>query len=631
MRLFQKTAIGLLLLVPMLFSINSGFATCASANGQTCCNCTAISKKSFLGKNNATKSLVITKPGKYCLTENISFALQASVKKAIIIDSDNVTINLNRFFLNQGNSEAGGVGIFVKEGRNNISIINGTLSGWTDHAIRFKEANDTIFLSQLLVKANNSGIFLGPINFTQDPSEVARFVSNVKMTNCRILENGVGFTMNAQKSVLIENCNVDGTVGTATPPFGDVSYAGLINGLNLEPALFTPEEQQAVYLHDLKIINSTFNNGVNVANSLGVNQVRNLYIKGCQFNDNELNGFIASGFISGALVNTVIENCQANNNTIADVNLITCGYHFSGNDATGLQSTSTLTMRNCEAIANKGFSTVSGFDINYQNNLWIENCRASKNHCLNSPDAIFPVAAGFLILSSAGISGPGSAEDDQQGSVNNSTFIDCIASHNIAEQSICSGFQWLGGNFKLPTNIQHNVSFINCVAEGNASHADSSTAPGVGAGILIDRGVFNNLGFFRVPEGFFPSKEYRNINVIGCILSGNHGVTEAGKPFSGGLTILGADAVNVIENTSTGNTNGFVLSGGLNFAGVKIDNTSNSVVQNNTAVKNIDAGFKDSQTHAAIKNAFIGNTAMKNGVNYDLTPASEKINNISIN
>lgn len=641
MKCLQRASIGLFLLATLAFSCSVSAASTHhhthhksehSSNhckAEGCKACKTIYERYFHDKKGHHRTLTIHKPGKYCLGENICFKASHKYTTAIVIDADNVSLDLCGFRLHQSNQQAGGVGIFVKAGRNFVSVVNGAVDDFTLCGIQYEEANDAITLDSLTLTGNmgNLGaIWLGPVVPASSPSDIGMYVSNVALTNSLMENNSSGFVINGYENILVENCDVTETLGT--PAIGS---GGFISGITSDPSVYTPEEQEAGYAQNVRVYNSTFNDGVSVYAGLAAFASINIHIKGCSFNDNDMTGGPSSataGFVSGSLVNALLEDCQANNNIdINPAHVLVSGYHFSGNDATGLGATSGLIMRNCDAIGNTSITATSGFVLSYQNML-LENCRAIMNHCNQSSNGLFPSASGFQIVSSAGAFGSGSASDDAEGSVSDSVFRGCIATENVAENGPAAGFMWLGGAFDLATNVQENVEFIECVATGNNSLADSSVAPGVAAGILVDRGILANINNTRIAsDGFFPSLEYTNVGVFDCTLSGNVASSINGQPLSAGLSLLAVDTVIVRNSNSMGNANGFLLSGGTSWFGQNLGFTSNSIVEGNTALSNDGAGFFDAQANTSLRNVFINNVASNNAPNYQLTAASVSINN----
>lgn len=349
------------------------------------------------------------------------------------------------------------------------------------------------------------------------------------------------------------------------------------------------------------------------------------------------------------------------NITVLQAPSIFNGYHDSGNSATGLNRTDTPTFRNCEANENVAPGSVAGFEISYKSNMLFENCRASKNRSLtqavtNTGTIIStPSAIGFQITASNGaVQSPIS---DLHSGGNNCVFVNCIATENVAEQGLGAGFAFLGGHFFTNNMIKQDVSFVNCEALGNVGLADSPAivrpgvynfppALGIGAGIIVDRGVIPNFdnNNLNVP-GRFPAAAYKNIAVTNSVLSGNTcgpTPTATGQQYSGGVVLIGVDTASVSNNdVSMGNTNGFILTGGTTWAGQTIATTSNALIQNCQAINNTQAGggyigygFSDAvggvPNATPNLNAFVGNTGFKNPTANFNIGASYSVNNVSI-
>ena len=70
----------------------------------------------------------ITEPGSYYVTQNLSVA---GAVDAISVEAENVTIDLNGFVLS-GDGTVGSEGIFISLGRRNVTVKNGTITGFYD-------------------------------------------------------------------------------------------------------------------------------------------------------------------------------------------------------------------------------------------------------------------------------------------------------------------------------------------------------------------------------------------------------------------------------------------------------------------------------------------------------------------
>jgi hypothetical protein len=99
---------------------------------------------------NATNTFIISQPGSYYFTGNIT---GASGKHGISIQADDVTLDLNGFALISG---GGGAfrGVNVPAAQTNFCVRNGSVRGWTGGGV---QAAAAVTLAEKLMLANNTG------------------------------------------------------------------------------------------------------------------------------------------------------------------------------------------------------------------------------------------------------------------------------------------------------------------------------------------------------------------------------------------------------------------------------------------------------------------------------------------
>ena len=137
----------------------------------------------------ASTPFIISAPGSYYLTTNLSVAYQ----EAIIIQTNGVTLDLNGFTLTSSDVSASWPAILVASGLHNLAIRNGFIeSGVTN---------------------NGSGIYNGPgfqsgITYTPGGAPANMRVTDVSVTGCR----SDGINIGAGDSTVVEACTVR-TVG----------------------------------------------------------------------------------------------------------------------------------------------------------------------------------------------------------------------------------------------------------------------------------------------------------------------------------------------------------------------------------------------------------------------------------
>ena len=146
----------------------------------------------------------IAQPGSYYLTTNILGVASGSIC-GIAIEADNVTLDLNGFAL-LGNGDFWS-GLWVYGNRTNVTIINGTISGWGNAAV-WADGGAQLRLERLQLNAN------------KNPANAGVYAPNTSewlIKNCQAQNNaGKGFW-----------CNSDGTLdGCKSTGNGDDGMKG---------------------------------------------------------------------------------------------------------------------------------------------------------------------------------------------------------------------------------------------------------------------------------------------------------------------------------------------------------------------------------------------------------------------
>ncbi len=100
----------------------------------------------------ATSSFVISQPGSYYLTGNLTVS---TTKHGISIETDNVTLDLNGFAIISNAASGSGIGVNVPTGRVNLCVRNGTIRGWRSHGVGAINASSSIL--ERLRAINNTG------------------------------------------------------------------------------------------------------------------------------------------------------------------------------------------------------------------------------------------------------------------------------------------------------------------------------------------------------------------------------------------------------------------------------------------------------------------------------------------
>ncbi len=134
--------------------------------------------------------LTITTPGRYYLAENITYS---GASNAITINTNNVSIDLNNRTLQYtGASTISGILI---NGASNVSIFNGTISGFSSRNIETSGTLNSIRLRNLVsIAATSSTGMLMPN------------VRNLLVYNCNFYSGTVGLTIQNSINMYVHNC-----------------------------------------------------------------------------------------------------------------------------------------------------------------------------------------------------------------------------------------------------------------------------------------------------------------------------------------------------------------------------------------------------------------------------------------
>ena len=324
------------------------------------------------------REYVITRPGFYVLTDSVTYLKDAT---AITIAADHVTLDLNDKVIT---TSSGAVGISLQGPRENITIKNGKLYGFSRHGIDVGEGAhhlsfETIFVARSLDVAGlgTSGISL--VGLPEHP------IYNVAITKCSIhgfdrglygknahemtiaqatsTHNGIGIFGEYADDWFIEGTNASYNVGNA----GDVFSGGIIStacrGWHLERstfnfnkacgrgacfgALFQPAssfgegESSAHTISDCEFSNNS--SEYSFARGLDLMLASACSIKNCSFNKNFSTVAAVRGLsISGA--GHLIEQCRADANWTS-----AAGYKASG---ILIETGSAITIAWCRCSAN---------------------------------------------------------------------------------------------------------------------------------------------------------------------------------------------------------------------------------------------------------------------------------------
>jgi parallel beta-helix repeat protein len=280
----------------------------------------------------------ISQPGSYYLTTNI---VGVSGSNGISISANNVTLDLNGFAL-QGVSGSE-VGIDIPLAQTNITVRNGSLSGWDPGVESSAASSANMVFERLNVSASAT-------SFGFD------ITGNCVVRDCNCQDNGSGIY--CQGAAVISGCTADNNGDNGILCTGSAIISGC----------------------------AADNNGDN-----GI-EVYFGAVSGCNVQNNGEDGiFIESGTVSGCNVqdNTesgievflyaVVSGCDVSDNTGSGISLVSFG--------TGV---SVVVGNNCNGNNSSGSTSGGGIYISGSDN------RVEGNHVTASGNAGIAVASGYI-------------------------------------------------------------------------------------------------------------------------------------------------------------------------------------------------------------------------------------------
>ncbi|MBS0637574.1 MAG: hypothetical protein JSS12_08685, partial [Verrucomicrobia bacterium] len=300
-----------------------------------------------------TKPFVISKPGKYCLSESIDWyptAQQpidyANPQAAILIDSDNVTLDLCGNTLSQNNQVVNCVGVLIKVGCKNVTVVNGVIQNFSYLGLNVQGGNENIFLgsddNKLIVQGCGYGnVYQGVSDDLSQPIHPGGVligdsfffsgyhvlpVKTVRATNLLVQKNGnVGISVGVSSDVVFTNCessrNFDDRLNSPGGPTILIAFASASfesadpvpsNSLTLENCHF--DENIAAPAPGSAF--ASFFYGVAITTN-----VEGIVIRNCTVNNNSATGSFADFFLNrscGILIlgnsSALIEGCTVSDN-----------------------------------------------------------------------------------------------------------------------------------------------------------------------------------------------------------------------------------------------------------------------------------------------------------------------------
>lgn len=124
-----------------------------SFKSRKCCpEDSIVIRRSDLGQ----MGVIINKPGRYCLSKDLSFCPKSDCAVAITIKANNVTLDLNGNTLKQVNDKNSTIGIVICENRHCVRVVNGTIENFGALGIYVRKGCSGIELENLNILDSGS-------------------------------------------------------------------------------------------------------------------------------------------------------------------------------------------------------------------------------------------------------------------------------------------------------------------------------------------------------------------------------------------------------------------------------------------------------------------------------------------
>ncbi|MCE5295071.1 MAG: right-handed parallel beta-helix repeat-containing protein [Chlamydiales bacterium] len=500
-----------------------------SHHDSSCSDCSkthVITKEDFCHHGRASKTVVISKPGNYCLADTIHWSPKKRNKTAIIIDASNVTLDLSGHELKQVNSHGRCSGILVTTGHNTVKIINGAVRDFTQLGVVVEGDTSNIFLGNddTVLKVTGCGygssfsffddvdeeaILQGGIQLGQSRAFEAQGyytyqgqVNTAVLTNVFAEENGpVGIYFGIGSDITAQSCyfcrNVDnrmrGNPALGTAILGTDSTIA-VGAMYQGSADFGDEASSS-----FTFLNCHFDENSAIGDTpsgIGFNagyNINGLVLSECTFNSNSgtgatnSDGFGTYGCLTAGNKGMLIQDCQADTNFSE---YFSEGFHHSGRNTLLDPETMTqgegLIWRRCSANCNRasgslGFVGATGYEFDFMLGLTVEECTSVNNVAITSDPNTYASVTGMILFGSTSLNGPldstsvsgchiaGNRVDapnggDIEGIYLLSNFSNVVISNCVIQENVGAGFD-LGIWIEVFDAELHNAIIQNCTIE----------------------------------------------------------------------------------------------------------------------------------------------------------------------
>jgi len=464
---------------------------------------------------------LISKGGHYLISEDLCCDSSGDGVIAITVDSDDVTVDLDKFKLYQkdGNQHLM-TGIKVLMGRSNVRIVgrNGSIHGFNGSGIHYEGLNKGFSIvgvtvsdcgSDQRIKTFGTQSIDGGIIIGKDITDKSYAVSNGLIDNVMVTKSkNRGIFIVMDEDVTIRDSIIDG-VATDVPTL-------IVAGLDLHSdangnVLGKRGKNVRIERCTINGISSNALTAGGVLFGLGLFQFDDVIIKDCVVTDssalcpNGSNAMFCCNFLGAGCKNIRLENNRFLNVESTGV-YFTQNFHMSANTlVNGLGDVGNLHMNNCFASDVIGDFIVAGAEVAYGQGLMIENCSLRNIHCRGvNPGTlplVVPEAVGFLFTGGRAFNGSIQNEDDNRiGALSNLKTNNCLVEGVTTERGVAAAFSYFSGTFNMYKEsgvnpekatlsdpvICSKIDFSSCKANNVVSK------DGIGAGYLIDRGFIRS-------------------------------------------------------------------------------------------------------------------------------------------
>lgn len=404
-----------------------------------------ISSSNFIqsGDTSLLRTYSITTPGTYILTENIASNIQTGASCVIYIDSDDVLLDLGGHIISLASAATGITGIAVNHSKNNITIQNGTITG---------------FSIGLLIQTSSSNITIQDITITD---------SIIAGISCSASSGSESSTITLTRCSLNNNA-------------GDASNDAI--GLKINYC-FSVEATDCRFNNNRNTNSSRDGYGVYATNSDGC------ILNNCYANNNK-GELIGAGYHIESCKSWELINCSANNNSATN---------SSSSEAYGFNIQSTLYCKfyKCSANGTRCPFIAAGFNFNAARTHFLDSCSAigtltTANSASSRSIGFYVgnngnsglyfescVALGMLATGNTSAKGIGFLVDKAL----YCTFYLCIA----------SGVGNFGANYSSGLQIIDNNSVFT-VVDGCRVYGIGSASPGGGSNATNNGGLYSTIG-----------------------------------------------------------------------------------------------------------------------------------------